>query len=338
MIFTTKTVRVFLICLSVVMTCSQVLSQTASESKSDLVRLKMNDGSYLTVDDAWETPQGIWYRQGSLSHLASKDRVKSIERGDPAPPPEPKEVRKNHNSMNDGPLYMRPVEKPPERVAEQKHDGNYEKPVWIYLVGGARVEADGANESPAGVWLKRGALSVFIERNRIDRIELEDAEKISVDDSGKKERGWSTGSGKLDSLIRQNGIRHGVDPYLVFLVMEQESHFNPRVVSPKGAAGLMQLMPGTGARFGVRRPFDPAQNISGGTRYLRELLNRFNNRVDLVLAGYNAGEGAVVKFGHKVPPYKETRNYVKQISYRYRKLAVKKAPPTKTSGSTSGER
>ena len=100
----------------------------------------------------------------------------------------------------------------------------------------------------------------------------------------------------------------------------------------------MQLMPGTGARFGVRRPFDPAQNISGGTRYLRELLNRFNNRVDLVLAGYNAGEGAVVKFGHKVPPYKETRNYVKQISYRYRKLAVKKAPPTKASGSTSGER
>ncbi len=81
----------------------------------------------------------------------------------------------------------------------------------------------------------------------------------------------------------------------------------------------MQLMPGTGARFGVRKPFDPAQNISGGTRYLRELLNRFNNRVDLVLASYNAGEGAVLKFGHKVPPYKETRNYVKQISYRYRR-------------------
>jgi soluble lytic murein transglycosylase-like protein len=114
--------------------------------------------------------------------------------------------------------------------------------------------------------------------------------------------------------------------------MEQESHFNPRVVSPKGARGLMQLMPGTGARFGVRRPFDPAQNISGGTRYLRQLLDRFDGRVDLVLASYNAGEGAVLKFGHRVPPYKETRNYVKKISYRYRRS---KSPVSSATGATS---
>jgi soluble lytic murein transglycosylase-like protein len=105
--------------------------------------------------------------------------------------------------------------------------------------------------------------------------------------------------------------------------MEQESHFNTRVVSPKGARGLMQLMPGTSARFGVRHPHDPAQNISGGTRFLKQLLDRFNNRVDLVLASYNAGEGAVLKYGHKVPPYRETREYVKRISYRYRRNAVK---------------
>lgn len=338
MIITPKTTKVFLVCLVVLITCAEVVSQTASEAtKPELVRLKLNDGTYLTVDEAWESSQGIWYRQGSLSHLAPKDRVKSIERGDPAPPPQPKEV-KNHNSNGDGPLYMRPVEKPPAPVVESNHSGAYEKPVWIYLVGGARVEADSANESPSGVWLQRGAMSVFIERSRVDRIELEDAEKIAVDDGGKKERGWSTGSSRLDSLIRQNGIRHSVDPYLIFLVMEQESHFNARVVSPKGARGLMQLMPGTGARFGVRRPFDPAQNISGGTRYLRELLNRFDNRVDLVLASYNAGEGAVIKFGHKVPPYKETRNYVKQISYRYRKVPAKsKATATRTSGAASGE-
>jgi Transglycosylase SLT domain len=290
------------------------------------------------VDDAWESSQGIWYRQGGLSHLAPRDRVKSIERGDPAPPPAPKEST-SKNSKNEGPLYMRPVEKPPAPVAESDHNGVYDKPAWIYLVGGARVEADSANESPAGVWFKRGAMSVFIERSRLDHIEPEDVEKVALDEGGKKERGWGTGSSKLDALIRQNGIRHGVDPYLIFLVMEQESHFNARVVSPKGARGLMQLMPGTGARFGVRRPFDPAQNISGGTRYLRELLNRFNNRVDLVLASYNAGEGAVIKFGHQVPPYKETRNYVKQISYRYRRLPAK--PKTATSvgaGTTSGER
>src|SRR4030095_5380394 len=130
--------------------------------------------------------------------------------------------------------------------------------------------------------------------------------------------GWTTGNLKIDSYIKQSGAKYGVDPYLIFCVMEQESHFNSRALSPKGARGLMQLMPGTAARFGVRRPHDPAQNIAGGTRYLRELLNRFNNRVDLVLASYNAGEGAVMKFGHRVPPYRETRNYVKKISYRYK--------------------
>jgi soluble lytic murein transglycosylase-like protein len=210
----------------------------------------------------------------------------------------------------------------------------FDKPAWIYLVGGARVEADSATESASGVWYKRGAMSVFIERSRVDRIELEDAERVADTQTGKKERGWSTGRPKLDALIRQNGIRHRVDPYLIFLVMEQESHFNIHALSPKGARGLMQLMPGTGARFGVRKPFDPAQNISGGTRYLRELLNRFNNRVDLVLAGYNAGEGAVMKFGNRVPPYKETRTYVKNISYRYRRNAPKVSKPTPSESTT----
>src|ERR1041385_8993115 len=109
--------------------------------------------------------------------------------------------------------------------------------------------------------------------------------------------------------------------------MEQESHFNTRAVSPRGARGLMQLMPGTGARCGVRRLHDPAQNITAGTRYLRELLDRFNNRVDLVLASYTAGEGAVIKFGHKVPPYAETRNYVKTISKRYKRTTARTRKP-----------
>jgi soluble lytic murein transglycosylase-like protein len=133
-------------------------------------------------------------------------------------------------------------------------------------------------------------------------------------------------------LIKSNGARYGVDPYLIFCVMEQESHFNSHALSPKGASGLMQLMPGTGARFGVRRPTDPAQNIAGGTRYLNQLIERFNGRVDLVLASYNAGEGAVIKCGHKVPPYRETRAYVKRISYRYRRA---KAPVSLTPGSAT---
>jgi soluble lytic murein transglycosylase-like protein len=108
---------------------------------------------------------------------------------------------------------------------------------------------------------------------------------------------------------------------LIFLVMEQESHFNSRALSPTGARGLMQLMPGTAARFGVRNPNDPAQSVAGGTRYLKQLLGRFNNRVDLVLASYNAGEGSVVRFGYRVPPYRETRSYVRRISSRYGSLA-----------------
>src|ERR1043165_6144469 len=168
-------------------------------------------------------------------------------------------------------------------------------------------------------------MSIFLEAARVDRIEVEDAEVVAQ--SGKKASGWSTGRAGLDSLIRQNGYKYNVDPYLIFLVMEQESHFNTHAVSPKGARGLMQLMPGTGHRFGVRRPHDPAQNIAGGTRYLRELLDRFNNRVDLVLASYNAGEGAVTKFGHRVPPYSETRNYVKKISKQYKRTTARTKRP-----------
>jgi soluble lytic murein transglycosylase-like protein len=169
-------------------------------------------------------------------------------------------------------------------------------------------------------------MSIFIDAARVDRIEIEDPETVAQT-GVKKASGWSTGRAGLDSLIRLNGYKYNVDPYLIFLVMEQESHFNTHAVSPKGARGLMQLMPGTGARFGVRRPHDPAQNISGGTRYLRELLNRFNNRVDLVLASYNAGEGAVAKFGNKVPPYQETRNYVKTISKRYKRTIARTKKP-----------
>jgi Zn-finger nucleic acid-binding protein len=282
------------------------------------IRLKLADGSYMSVDDAWESPQGIWYRRGGLSNVLPKERVKKIERIEPQAATTAAPATDNDDDHFDASDVV--AEAPPT------NKGVYESPAWIYLKGGARVEADSATESPAGVWYKRGGMSIFIDRSRIDRIELEDA--VAVASSGKKERGWSTGRTGLDTLIRQNGNKYGVDPYLIFLVMEQESHFNTRALSPKGARGLMQLMPGTAVRFGVRRPHDAGQNISGGTRYLRELLNRFNNRVDLVLASYNAGEGAVIKFGHRVPPYRETRNYVKKISYRYKRATARTKKPT----------
>ena len=130
---------------------------------------------------------------------------------------------------------------------------------------------------------------------------------------------WSTGSSKIDGLIRQYGTQYGVDPYLIYCLMSQESSFITRATSPKGAQGLMQLMPGTAARYGVTNPYDVGQSIMGGTRYLKDLLKMFNGRVDLALAGYNAGEGAVMKYGYAVPPYNETRNYVRLIMKRYGK-------------------
>jgi Zn-finger nucleic acid-binding protein len=261
------------------------------------VRLKLTDGSTIPVDEAWESEQGIWYRRGGMSHLISHDRVKNIERGRTKP---------NKNRQVSRVIVSNPTQ-----------TGSYDQPVWVYLVGGARVEADSAVESPAGVWYRRGPLSVFVERSRVDHIEREELETIADSDSSRRARGWTTGNQKIDQLIKQTGTKYGVDPYLIFCVMEQESHFNARALSPKGARGLMQLMPGTSARLGVKRPSDPAQNIAGGTRYLKQLIEQFDGRIDLVLASYNAGEGAVMKFGRRVPPYRETREYVKRISYRY---------------------
>ncbi|MBV9929187.1 MAG: transglycosylase SLT domain-containing protein [Acidobacteria bacterium] len=131
------------------------------------------------------------------------------------------------------------------------------------------------------------------------------------------EPAWTTGSARIDGLIRTSAQRHGVDPYLVFCVMNRESGFYAGATSPVGAAGLMQLMPATATRYGVRDIYDPAQNIEGGTRYLSDLLKLFGGRVDLALAGYNAGEGAVMKYGNRVPPYAETQNYVRAIGGRY---------------------
>lgn len=127
----------------------------------------------------------------------------------------------------------------------------------------------------------------------------------------------TTGNPKYDELVIQSATRYGIDPNLVFAVMRQESGFNPRAVSYKGASGLMQLMPATARRLGVANIFDPAQNIDAGTRYLRFLLDTFNGDVKLALAGYNAGENAVIRYGYTVPPYRETQNYVRSISAKY---------------------
>ena len=134
-------------------------------------------------------------------------------------------------------------------------------------------------------------------------------------------KGQSTGNVRIDEIICVAASRNGVEPLLLYSVMHQESAFNSQAVSPKGARGLMQLMPATAARFGVKNIYDPEQNIHAAAQYLRFLLDLFDGDVSLALAGYNAGEGAVKKYGYAVPPYPETINYVRKIKRRYTSLS-----------------
>ena len=115
--------------------------------------------------------------------------------------------------------------------------------------------------------------------------------------------------------------RHGIDPAFVRAIIHAESAFNPNAISRVGAQGLMQLMPATADRFGVEDPFTPAQNIEGGTRYLAWLLNRFNGDTRLAAAGYNAGEGAVDRFGG-VPPYDETQRFVERVGILHQRYGA----------------
>jgi soluble lytic murein transglycosylase-like protein len=136
----------------------------------------------------------------------------------------------------------------------------------------------------------------------------------------------SSGNPAIDALVQEAAAQNGLDPCLVLSLMRAESSFNRTAVSVKGASGLMQLMPETATRFGVKNIFDPRENVMGGTRYLRWLLDRFNGDVRLALAGYNAGEGAVEFYGYRIPPFLETQNYVRTIYTRYSSIHLGSVP------------
>ncbi len=137
----------------------------------------------------------------------------------------------------------------------------------------------------------------------------------------------------LNQVINTISDRHHIDPDFISSVIHAESGFNPRAVSPKGARGLMQLMPGTASKLGVSNAFDPSANVEGGTRYLTELLQRYNFDVIKALAAYNAGPLRVQQYGG-VPPYQETRAYVARIvrDYNRKKIAQRKAAAAATKG------
>jgi soluble lytic murein transglycosylase-like protein len=259
------------------------------------------DGYSFDVDEYTKQGDETWVRKGNIQRQI-QEPIKSIKPILEQPKAEAAEAAKpvtTATTVNTAATETKPAA---------------EKPIWIYLVDGARFRVDQVQEQADGAWYSRHNVSIFLAKERISRIEYE---APGTPATSRKTADWTSGNSSIDQLIRTNANRFGIDPYLVFLVIEKESRFHTRALSPKGAMGLMQLMPGTARRLGVRKPFDAAENIRGGTQYMKELMNMFGGKVDLVLASYNAGEGAVLKYGRSVPPYRETRDYVKTIGKRY---------------------
>ncbi|NOQ36448.1 MAG: transglycosylase SLT domain-containing protein [Methylococcaceae bacterium] len=141
---------------------------------------------------------------------------------------------------------------------------------------------------------------------------------VSKKKYGKISRYARANKKKYTPYIKQAAKKYRVSEKLLHAVILAESAYNPNAVSSAGAVGLMQLMPATARRYGVTNRNDPKQNISGGARYLRDLLKMFNSNLTLAVASYNAGEGAVKKYNNSIPPYKETRNYVKKVLAFYK--------------------
>jgi soluble lytic murein transglycosylase-like protein len=167
---------------------------------------------------------------------------------------------------------------------------------------------------------------------RIAAVEVEEIEaapelvQTLAEALGRGDR-WRALAGDWAVAIEAAAGRHGLDPVLLASMVQVESNFHPRAVSPKGARGLLQLMPATARRFGVDDPFDPHQNLEGGAQYFRWLLDRFDGRTDLALAAYNAGEGAVDRHGRRIPPYGETLRYVNRILERAIEAGQEEASP-----------
>ena len=188
--------------------------------------------------------------------------------------------------------------------------------MYIYKDKGGQVLL--TNVNPSGnfdKFTKKVKVTYYKDSNLYDS----GSSSASSNDYGSSPASSSGTRNSYDSHILASAQRHGVDPALMKAMMHTESAFNPNARSPVGAQGLMQLMPATARRFKVSNAWNPAENIEGSAKYIAWLMKRFNNNIEFAVAGYNAGEGNVDKY-NGIPPFKETRNYVKSVMSRYHSL------------------
>jgi hypothetical protein len=281
--------------------------------------LHMKDGRVIEAEEIWEVGDAIWYRQGKIISSCAKTDVVRITKPKPASEPAPAS-----STTNDPTSPVGPKAKVTTLVDESSSGSSGEEIATrnvsrIILKGGMQIDADAVWEDANRVGYRLGKMQTFIDRVDVERVirEVTINEQKSIASSPQFR--YTTGHLGLDQLIVYSAEKYGLDPTLIYLVMREESGFNHRAVSRVGARGLMQLMPGTAARLGVRNIHDPVQNVEAGTRYLRSLLEMFNGDVNLALAAYNAGENAVLKYGRRIPPYRETMNYVWRINTAYRR-------------------
>lgn len=325
---------------------------------ADQVRLK--DGRTIEADEVWEVGDDLWYRQGKVMHALRKTDVARVIPGTPeqvkaqleaeAAQAEAARLRARQPFYNGIPGTITAIKKDALKKAETKRaeniaakktevaaeakaanqsaDSAETKPedapkiTRIMLKGGVKIDADAVWEEPERIGYRLGKIQTFVDRAAVEKILYDIVEAEPLPDLQLPNMKFTTGHRGLDQLIVHNAIKYDVNPLLIFLLMKQESGFNHRALSPVGARGLMQLMPGTAVRLGVRNIYDPVENVGAGTRYLKSLIQMFNGDVNLALAGYNAGENAVIRYGYRVPPYRETQNYVYSINVAYRRAVA----------------
>lgn len=265
--------------------------------------LRLKNGRVIQADEVWETTDIVWYKQGKVIASVAKAEVLRMTRQVAEAKPEAS------------------TEKTAPAAEDKKAPiGAKRKVSRLWLKDGTQIDADSVWEESGRIVYRLGQMQTHVERAEVVKvavgIEVADNAPVAPGDVALR---FSTGNRNLDGLIVYNATKYGVDPMLIYLVMREESGFNHRAVSRVGARGLMQLMPATAARLGVRNIHDPVENVGAGTRYLRSLIDMFGGDINLALAGYNAGEGAVIKYGRRIPPYRETVNYVWRINTAYRR-------------------